>query len=321
MRRAWLIMLAAAWPSPATAQRPWPPERLENLEVLPDTMPVRELVTLMAGFTRALGVRCTHCHVGEESQPLSAYDFPSDEKPAKRKAREMLRMVRAINGQYLRGLETRQDPPVEVQCITCHRGITAPRTLQETLLLAYRAGGLDSTFATYATLRRQYFGGAAYDFGEVALADVAAAVTRSGNAGDAERLYAANVEHNPQSRFAQRQHGRFAVERAFADSGPAAGTARYGALRTVYGQEAFPEGLMNELGYALLRRAKRAEAVAAFTLNVDAFPRSANAQDSLGEAYAAAGDTARAIASYERSLELDPDNANAARKLEALRGR
>ena len=38
---------------------------------------------VMMGFTRALGVRCNHCHVGEDGQPLSTFDFVSDENPNK----------------------------------------------------------------------------------------------------------------------------------------------------------------------------------------------------------------------------------------------
>jgi tetratricopeptide (TPR) repeat protein len=291
------------------------------VKALPDTITVRQLVDLMRGFTRALGVRCTYCHVGEESQPLDAYDFPSDDKPTKRKAREMIRMVQAINGQHLTNLEDRQSPAVQVLCITCHRGVTTPRTLQETLLLAYDAGGLDSTLTTYAQLRQRYYGAAAYDFGEVPLADVAGGLARRGRLADGERLNALNVRQNPESRFAKMQHGRLAVELAFAEHGADSGTARYRALREAYGPGAFPEFLLNEIGYALLGRRQTAQAVAAFALNVEQFPRSANAHDGLGEAYAAAGDTARAIVSYQKSLELDPANANASRKLEALRHR
>ena len=223
--------------------------------------------------------------------------------------------------EHLTGLEERQDPPVHVQCITCHRGVTAPRTLQEVLQLAYQAGGLDSTLTTYTTLRQRYYGSAAYDFGEVALADVAGTVARRGRLDDAVRLHALNVEQNPESRFAKQQHGRIALLLAFATLGSDSGLARYQTLRAQYGPAAFPEFSLNDLGYALLGRSKSAEAVAVFGLAVEAFPRSANSHDSLGEAYAAAGDTTRAIASYQRSLELDPKNANATKKLEALRAR
>lgn len=78
------------------------------------------------------------------------------------------------------------------------------------------------------------------------------------------------------------------------------------------------EAQLNVLGYQLLQRGMVAEAIAVFELNVEVFPESSNPYDSLGEAYLAAGDRARAIASYRRSLELDPGNANAILTLERL---
>ena len=50
------------------------------------------------------------------------------------------------------------------------------------------------------------------------------------------------------------------------------------------------------------------------------FPRSGNVHDSLGEAYLKAGQKDLAIASYRRSLALNPSNQNARdvlKKLEA----
>jgi cytochrome c-type biogenesis protein CcmH/NrfG len=55
-----------------------------------------------------------------------------------------------------------------------------------------------------------------------------------------------------------------------------------------------------------------------FSLNTGAFPESANAWDSIGEAYMERDNRERAIESYRRSLELDPDNDNAREQLEAL---
>lgn len=322
MRRlslALALLALGATALPAAAQ--WPPQKLENLKVLPDTIAPQRLVRLMAGFTRALGVRCTYCHVGEEGRPLSSYDFPSDDKPTKRKAREMLRMVMAVNDQYLPNLEERADPPVRVQCITCHGGRQAPRQLEDVLLLAYDAAGLDSTLATYRGLRKEYYGRAAYDFGSVPLTSVADGIEARGALADAVAVLALNVEMNATSEFAKRQHGRAAVLLAFRDGGIEEGRKRYRALREAYGEDAFPEFNLNNLGYALLRGGKAVEAVAAFTLAVEAFPGSANAYDSLGEAYAAAGDTTRAIASYERSLQLNPQNQNAEKVLRQLRAR
>ena len=306
---------------PASLAGQWPPDRLENLQVLPDTVPVRQLVNLMAGFTRALGVRCTYCHVGEEGQPLSAYDFPSDDKLTKRKAREMLRMVETINARLLTTVPERRDPPVDVQCATCHHGVAVPRPLQDVLLLAYDAGGVDSARGTYGSLRDEYYGAAAYDFGEVPLADVANVLHRRGTLADAVALHALNVEHHPASTFARMRHARAELELVFRETGPDAGTARYRELRTAYGAQALPEFALNELGYALLRAQHVPAAVRVFELTVEAFPESANAYDSLGEGYAAAGERTRAIESYEKSLALDPDNQNAVEKLRALRGR
>lgn len=79
------------------------------------------------------------------------------------------------------------------------------------------------------------------------------------------------------------------------------------------------EGTANNRGYALLAEGKITEAMAVLRLNVYLFPESANAYDSLGEAYMAAGNTKLAIENYEKSLELNPENENAIGKLEKLR--
>jgi hypothetical protein len=208
-----LIWVVIAYAAPAGAQQ-WPPARLENVKVFPGDMPVRALIDTMATFTRALGVRCTYCHEGRESEPLETYDFTSDEKPTKVKAREMLRLVAAINNDHLGKLNDRRDPRIVVTCATCHRGITEPRPLQQVLLNAYDAMGADSAEATYRRLRQRYYGAAAYDFGEVALADVATALRRrGGRAADALRFNLLNTEFTPNSGFAHRQaaEGHIAV--------------------------------------------------------------------------------------------------------------
>ena len=79
------------------------------------------------------------------------------------------------------------------------------------------------------------------------------------------------------------------------------------------------EGMINDLGYALLGRGRPHEAVAVLRLNVDRYPDSSNAHDSLGEAQAAAGHRGAALASYRESLRLDPSNDNAARVIEQLK--
>ncbi|HSA95856.1 MAG TPA: alpha/beta hydrolase-fold protein [Acidobacteriota bacterium] len=80
----------------------------------------------------------------------------------------------------------------------------------------------------------------------------------------------------------------------------------------------FDEREFNALGYRLLRQERVDQAVFVFELNVRRYPDSWNAHDSLGEAYVEAGRTRDAIRSFERSLRLNPGNANAKKRLEAL---
>jgi hypothetical protein len=202
---AMLAGVSLARTAPLAAQ--FPPDSFINLRVLPADIPSGELVAMMAGFTRALGVRCSYCHVGEESRPLETYDFAADDKAAKRKARTMIEMLGRINGEHLGQLESRAEPALRVECVTCHRGAREPRMLQDILIAAYDAGGADSVIATYNDLRARRYGGFTFDFGEVPLADVAGVIgRRPGGLIDAERLHALNVEMNPTSAFAKRSH-------------------------------------------------------------------------------------------------------------------
>ena len=74
----------------------------------------------------------------------------------------------------------------------------------------------------------------------------------------------------------------------------------------------FGEGQLNSLGYRLIRAKKFNEAIRILQLNIEAFPQSANAYDSLGEAYMKAGDQRLAIVNYQKSLQLNPKNVGAA---------
>jgi tetratricopeptide (TPR) repeat protein len=82
---------------------------------------------------------------------------------------------------------------------------------------------------------------------------------------------------------------------------------------------AVAEGRINNVGYTLLLAKKAVPAVLLFEFNVERFPDSWNAHDSLGEGYAALGRTSEAIESYERSLELNPGNAGGRKMLEKLK--
>jgi tetratricopeptide (TPR) repeat protein len=80
----------------------------------------------------------------------------------------------------------------------------------------------------------------------------------------------------------------------------------------------FDEAELNTLGYQLIRAKKFKEAIRIFQLNVEAYPKSANTYDSLGEAYMDDGDKPRAIANYQESLQLNPKNGGAVKMLQKL---
>jgi hypothetical protein len=87
-------------------------EKYKNIQVMKG-MPASRLMPVMNMFTKSLGVQCSYCHVPGQ--------FPSDDKPAKLTARNMLKMVHQINDENFP--EHRQ-----VSCWTCHRGSTKPET-------------------------------------------------------------------------------------------------------------------------------------------------------------------------------------------------
>ena len=76
--------------------------------------------------------------------------------------------------------------------------------------------------------------------------------------------------------------------------------------------------LLNSIGYRLLLETQYADAIKVFETCVELYPENANAHDSLGEGYFKAGKKAEAIASYKKSLQLDPKNTNAVKMLEQL---
>ncbi len=74
----------------------------------------------------------------------------------------------------------------------------------------------------------------------------------------------------------------------------------------------FPESIMNQFGYARLQAGQNDEAVELFKLNTEAYPASANAQDSLADGYLAQGRNDLALAAEQKCLELLPaDKTNA----------
>lgn len=111
-----------------------------------------------------------------------------------------------------------------------------------------------------------------------------------------------------------------AVLAAIQDRGIASGLELYRDLKQNHSDTyVLRENEMNLAGYSLLRTKNVKEAIEVFKLNVEAFPNSFNVYDSLGEAYMANGDTALAIKNYQKSVELNPQNASGMEALKKLR--
>jgi TolA-binding protein len=68
------------------------------------------------------------------------------------------------------------------------------------------------------------------------------------------------------------------------------------------------ESDINNAGYNLIAAKRLDEAIEVFKLNVKLYPNSWNTYDSLGEAYALAGNKKMAIENYEKSVKLNPQS-------------
>ena len=102
---------------PASSKRP-------NLQVL-TTVPESQLFPMMNAIADSLGVQCDHCHVRAPQDPtkpftvVGGWTWDRDDKPSKRVARDMMRMVLDVNARQFGGR-------MVVTCYTCHQGTLAP---------------------------------------------------------------------------------------------------------------------------------------------------------------------------------------------------
>lgn len=131
MRLTFLVAVLVAAVLAAYRPAPEPPRPLvpadstawQNLQVLPDTISHERLDAIMDGFTDALGIRCSFCHVRQND----AWDFASDAKGHKTIARGMMRMTWELNRVALPAIDgLGAHGPAEVTCWTCHRGEARP---------------------------------------------------------------------------------------------------------------------------------------------------------------------------------------------------
>jgi hypothetical protein len=90
----------------------------KNIQLLKGIPAGRLLRVMELGYSRSLGVTCTHCHVPAE--------WEKEDKPTKQIARDMAAMVSAINNQHLKQIKNLKSETPMVNCTTCHRGQIKP---------------------------------------------------------------------------------------------------------------------------------------------------------------------------------------------------
>jgi hypothetical protein len=249
LRRVALSLSLLVVPSIASSQAPgrFPPDSLINTKVIPHATPVIEVIGMMRNFSGDLGVRCQFCHVGQEGQPLSQFDFASDDKRTKRVARQMMLMVQEVN----RRLDTLPARPagttaLRVTCETCHHGLSRPQPLALALVDIGMTSGADSTVRAYQALRNRYYGRAAYDFGETSLNTAAFRLARAGKYEEALALLKTNETYFPTSAPLSISRGNVLLMRA--DTAGAESSFREAIRRDPNNEEA--KGRLRAIGKA-----------------------------------------------------------------------
>ena len=115
-----------AAPSSNGPHKPMTLPKPVNLKLLPKDISSEDLMKIMFGFSKQLGVKCTFCHV--EDAATKHPNFASDQKPEKNTARTMMLMTGEINTKYLAQIHDPDATPNQktVSCGTCHQGHSMP---------------------------------------------------------------------------------------------------------------------------------------------------------------------------------------------------
>jgi len=189
----------------AQSQPPW---KAKNLKFFPADISREALTQRMREFSFALEVRCQYCHAGGDGVSFDGVDFSSDEKPAKLKARAMLKMTEQINKNLLTEIPSRVEPRVEVNCATCHRGLPLPKSLQTTLFEIVQTNGADAAIARYRQLRKDDTLLGKYNFGEWEINELARRLVEVNNRPAAIAILEMNGDYYPKSASIENQLGQ-----------------------------------------------------------------------------------------------------------------
>ena len=110
LRCTLVLAFTVAVAASSRAQSPQVPWKGENLQYFPKDITRERLTQRMREFSFALNVRCQYCHAGGDGISFEGVDFSSDDKPAKNKARAMLRLTDQVNKTLLPEVPSRADP-------------------------------------------------------------------------------------------------------------------------------------------------------------------------------------------------------------------
>lgn len=167
------------------------PDKFTNLQVFPKDIQKEKLMAIMRNFSFSLGVRCDYCHAETAEHKMN---FAADDKDEKKTARVMLHMVQSINSDYIKKLGSQ---PVEVRCVTCHRGIPIPQPINDVLMATIEKKDVNAAVAQYRDLKSKYYGGAAYDFTETPLNQLGESLLDQHRGKDAAAIMEMNIAENP----------------------------------------------------------------------------------------------------------------------------
>ena len=131
----------------------------------------------------------------------------------------------------------------------------------------------------------------------------------SGAEGVIDKIWI-NLDSEPVE-FQRVVKGKIATElkRMLDDEGSEIAVEKYWSHKNSEAREYdFSESDLNVLGYEYLGNKAFDKAITVFQLTVETYPESANAYDSLGEAFMKKGNKEKAIVNYKKSVALNPEN-------------
>ena len=206
--RSGVIVLAVSSACSASAQIP---DKFTNLQFFPKDISRAELVMTMRNIAGDLGLRCHNCHVGPDD--LTGMDFAIDEKPTKKVAREMLKMLQSVNAT-LKTLPPRDEPRGSATCYTCHRGAQRPPERLDMLLARVaQEKGAESAIARYQELKKDHPNDGQYNFTPPAVGIAASRLAGAKRVDDALALARFNAELFPDVSLVQAQVGQILLQK------------------------------------------------------------------------------------------------------------